>query len=292
MKNNILKSIVFYVDRMLFPKLDKKEAEDLIVRTINIGNPCMIARLGAVESKGVLYKMLPWPFYYLLKRYVYTNMQRNAGFFPLEESQLHRFCDLMKQDMKEVDILGSWRPEEAFFCKYLRNSKKVTLGTIGGPHDTPYAWTQILKGKKILVVHPFADTILKQYNEKRELLFSNPLVLPEFKTLEAIKAVQTIAGNSAGFDTWFDALDYMKREIEKHDFDICLIGCGAYGFPLAAHVKRMGKQAIHIGGPLQLHFGIKGKRWDNSGLYNEHWVSPSENERPQGLKNVEGGCYW
>ena len=26
------------------------------------------------------------------------------------------------------------------------------------------------------------------------------------------------------------------------------LGCGAYGFPLAAHVKRMGKKAIHMGG--------------------------------------------
>ena len=29
-----------------------------------------------------------------------------------------------------------------------------------------------------------------------------------------------------------------------------LIGCGAYGLPLAVAVNKMGKQAIHIGGPL------------------------------------------
>lgn len=36
----------------------------------------------------------------------------------------------------------------------------------------------------------------------------------------------------------------MKSEIDKCDYDVCLIGCGAYGFPLAAHVKHKGKQAI------------------------------------------------
>ena len=41
------------------------------------------------------------------------------------------------------------------------------------------------------------------------------------------------------------------------NFDIALIGCGAYGFPLAAFVKGIGKKAVHIGGPLQLFFGIK-----------------------------------
>lgn len=51
----------------------------------------------------------------------------------------------------------------------------------------------------------------------------------------------------------------MQDEISKEDYDICLIGCGAYGFSLAAYVKRCGKQAIHMGGALQLLFGIKGK---------------------------------
>lgn len=49
----------------------------------------------------------------------------------------------------------------------------------------------------------------------------------------------------------------MKDEIDKQDYDIALIGCGAYGFPLAAHIKRSGKKAIHLGGALQLLFGIK-----------------------------------
>ena len=42
--------------------------------------------------------------------------------------------------------------------------------------------------------------------------------------------------------------EYMKAEINKSNYDICILGCGAYGFPLAAHVKRMGKKAIHMGG--------------------------------------------
>ena len=53
----------------------------------------------------------------------------------------------------------------------------------------------------------------------------------------------------------------MENEIDKHDYEVCLIGCGAYGLPLAAHVKKQGKKAIHIGGALQLLFGIMGKRW-------------------------------
>jgi hypothetical protein len=166
------------------------------------------------------------------------------------------------------------------------------------PYFSKIPWTKALKGKKVLVVHPFANTIERQY-QKRQLLFKDDL-LPQFQ-LSTVKAVQSIAGIQTEFADWFEALDYMKSEIDKHDYDICLIGCGAYGFPLAAHVKRRGKKSVHLGGSLQLLFGIRGKRWENENynnqynyarLMNEHWVKPSDEETPQSAVKVEGACYW
>jgi hypothetical protein len=93
----------------------------------------------------------------------------------------------------------------------------------------------------------------------------------------------------------------MKTKIDNEEYDICLIGCGAYGFHLAAHVKRKGKKAVHIGGSLQLLFGIRGNRWEDenyndvynySKLMNKYWVKPNDNEKPIGSDNVEGSCYW
>ena len=116
-----------------------------------------------------------------------------------------------------------------------------------------------------------------------------------------IKAVQTIAGEKSHFGNWFEALDYMKNEIANRDFDLLIVGCGAYGLPLAAFGKQMGKKAIHLGGGTQLLFGIKGKRWEGryhgddtrfADLFNEYWTYPSENEKPQNAEKVEGGCYW
>ena len=121
-----------------------------------------------------------------------------------------------------------------------------------------------------------------------------------------LKAVQSIGGTEK-FSTWFDALDYMKQQIDGIDFDIALIGCGAYGMPLAAHIKRSGKQAIHFGGSLQLLFGIRGKRWETSeygktyftdgigkypSLVNNYWIRPYETSKFKGAEKVEGGCYW
>ena len=106
--------------------------------------------------------------------------------------------------------------------------------------------------------------------KKRTLLFKTNR-LPSFD-LKTVKAVQSIAGNKTAFKDWFDALDYMKSQIDSIDYDVCLIGAGAYGFPLAAHVKRSGKKAIHIGGSLQLLFGIRGKRWEKDD-YHENLIT-------------------
>ena len=85
----------------------------------------------------------------------------------------------------------------------------------------------------------------------------------------------------------------------KIDFDIAIIGCGAYGFPLAAKLKEAGKQAFHLGGATQIMFGIKGKRWVENqnfayvqSFFNDSWVYPSDLDIPKNANEVEDACYW
>lgn len=292
MKDNFIRKLIFKIRDSILPKTIGSQSWNYISQMIESGSPMMLCRFGAVEIKAMCYsKLLPWPINLLAKNYSFTNMHRNAGFFPTTKEAFSQFSDLIYQDCSYIDVLASWRIEEILIKNSLKSAFKCGLADLN-PHLESSFWLQSLKGKRVLVVHPFATTIESQYRNNRTKLYSNPDFLPEFASLETVKAIQTIAGNEAGFKTWFDALEYMKKEIEKHDFDVCLLGCGAYGFPLAAHIKRMGKQGIHVGGVLQIYFGIKGKRWDDKELYNEFWVSPSDLERPEGLKNVENGCYW
>jgi hypothetical protein len=291
----------------MFPM--KEYANDLIYKTLTGEKPAMIARIGSTEMLCIInYLGVKNPAKYKnYKSYIkgitppwwwedsmISQMQLWSGFFPGTVDKIEQFCELMLTEMKEVDILGSWLKEENFFREELLASKKVMLEDLE-PFFTNNPWTKVLKSKKILVVHPFAETIQQQYI-KHDQLFDNGL-LPEFELI-TIKAVQSIAGEKTVFTDWFQALEWMKSEIEKVDFDICILGCGAYGFPLAAHVKRMGKKAIHLGGASQLLFGIKGKRWEEyivypyTNLYNNHWVRPGENEKPKQANVVEGACYW
>ena len=122
-------------------------------------------------------------------------------------------------------------------------------------------------------------------------------MMPDFE-LKTIKAVQTIAGEKSEFKDWFEALNWMKNEILKVDFDVCIIGCGSYGFPLAAHVKRIGKKAVQMAGSTQLLFGVKGRRWEFdpyqpfTNFINEYWVRPDQTEKPKNASIVESACYW
>ena len=221
-----------------------------------------------------------------------------AGFFPNDTSLLPRFNDIMKDACRQTDILGLWQNAcEDYYIRRYCNDLSATCRLISlEPWRSKNPWSAALAEKKVLVVHPFEESIQDQYKHF-DKLFPGTDILPEFE-LKTLKAVQT-AGSAVDprFSTWFDALDYMCGECEKIDFDIALLGCGAYGYPLAAHIKKMGKQAIHLGGCLQILFGLKGRRWDEEepdivAMYNDYWHYPMASEVPKGSGDVEGGTYW
>lgn len=296
---------------------DPDKASELIYNLLASGKPCMVARYGAFELASVInylgvknaqHSCLKYisgksPQWWWNKRLM-KFMQSNAGFFPSTEENLMKFGEMMVEDSKQLDILGSWLPDEkTMITSFNLNLTKVTLLALE-PYWSKNPWSRILEGKKVLVIHPFASLIEQQYKEKREILFDDKRVLPKFD-LKTIKAVQSLGGDCE-YSDWFEALDSMKKQMDATDYDIVLLGCGAYGFPLAAHAKRMGKQSVHLGGALQLLFGIRGKRWDNPDygiqefgkqntyktLFNDSWVYPSASYIPSNAKQVEGGCYW
>jgi hypothetical protein len=297
---------------------DADVASKIIYDALMEKNPCMIARFGSTElaclinyvgvtqdkNKYLQYiqgKTQRWWW----EQSIIKQMQNWSGFFPATQNKIEQFCQLMLEDIPEVDVLGSWLTDEQLFDKQLHSAQKVHLRLLE-PFWSDSPWTKALEGKHVVVVHPFAETIEQQYLQ-RQFLFKDKSVLPTFGSLTVIKAVQTLGEGDARFKDWFEALEYMKSEIDKLDYDVCLIGCGAYGFHLAAHVKRSGKNGIHLGGALQLLFGIKGKRWEDpnygvkqwdipygyyANLINEYWVRPGENDKPKNAEKVEGACYW
>ncbi len=278
-------------------RLDLTDTQNEIKKIILEGKPKLISRFGSSEAwctaEGIGIKLgLKRQFSPKILNVVYFN----AGVFPHGKDMALRFSEISEQAAKNVDLLGWWSSYMQDYLALEVCKKDVILTNLGflEPYYSDTPWSVALKGKKVLVIHPFKNSIENQY-KKRKLLFKNPDMLPEFE-LTVVKSVQTIAGQKDDrFENWEQALNYMYEEAMKHDFDVAIIGCGAYGMPLASMLKNAGKIAIHLGGATQLLFGIKGNRWDDNlgkKLYNEHWVRPSEDEIPDAAKKIENGCYW
>ena len=283
-------------ERIVPEPMSKDDGIEVIVNKLESEEPCMISRFGSTELQTLTYVKL-FPLLLPLKKRTYYNIQYCSGFFPVNFKNLRAFYKLYKKDVKEqLDVLISWRFEEFFFKRWIGDCPRVSKATLDHFFEQERPWTRVLKNKRVLVIHPFAETIVDQYNINREKLFTNPEVLPRFKELHVIKAVQSIAGTPVDYNSWFDALEYMESEINKVDFDIAILGCGAYGMPLAAYIKRLGKKAIHMGGVTQILFGIKGKVYVESPTFspyiNDYFVYPKDSDTPVNAKLVENGCYW
>lgn len=212
------------------------------------------------------------------------------------DENIKQYHEMVIRAYSTSDIITSWyssRNEAALIRSYGKNAD-IADARVVEPYYFSEPWSKALEGKRVLVISPFSEVICQQY-EKRQILFEND-VLPsmELKTLDSIWYVP--GGKDDRFASWFEALDFLKSEIEKIDFDIALLGCGPFGTPLVDFIKGINKQAIYVGGAIQILFGIKGKRWDNnsaiSKLYNENWVYLPNSTIPSNGKSLDNGCYW
>ena len=280
------------VSGLLEAQLDAFLVSQFIGAAIVSRRPFLASRLGFTEAQCLTQPGgLDHPAPAILER-----IWRFSGVFPATGEQFREFGTRYLAGLGFADLLGLIRTStEARLVKlYAPAAARCDLGALE-PFLYAYPWSQYLEGRRVLVVHPFAHSIMTQYCERREMLFFDPRVLPIFD-LRVIKSPQTIAGNTDGFSSWSVALAHLFQEVERKDFDVAIVGCGAYGLPLGAHIKSLGKVAIHLGGATQLLFGVSGKRWrDNPAfrsIMNNSWVSPLESERPPDWEKVENGCYW
>lgn len=246
----------FYANQFI---LGRQKTNNYIAKRILEGEPFMAGRFGYTElsviasvlearikgnSDKCAGKFGQW----------FHNLGELSGFFPDDPGLAGDFVDLMLEACRNVDLLAMWHiPMEDFvITEYMPQARLSFLGYLD-PWTAKAPWTAALEGKKVLVIHPFEESIRSQYS-RRELIFPGTKILPEFG-LRTLKAVQTIAGEKDDrFCTWFEALDYMLAEALKIDFDVAIVGCGAYGFPLAAKLKACGKQAIHLGGGVHRYY--------------------------------------
>ena len=157
-------------------------------------------------------------------------------------------------------------------------------------------WTTALSGLRVLVIHPFKESIHRGY-ERRRSINGIREILPDFGNLEVIEPPVTFL-DTPDVNSWDWHLRRLKERVAASgDHDVVIAGAGAYGLPIASFAKDRGAVGIHLGGATQLLFGIAGARWDSHAALgpwiDDSWLRPVAAERFSGYQKFEGGRgYW
>lgn len=149
-----------------------------------------------------------------------------------------------------------------------------------------------MKGKKVLVISAFSDIIEEQFNNGN--VYKLELGFPEIQSVCTVTTPYCFLNNGP-HNNYFETLDSIFNDVQTKDFDIALLGCGAYGHMLTHKIHEMGKDAIYIGGCITNIFGILSSRErEHTDLkINKYWITEiPERFRPANYKDIENGCYW
>ena len=245
---------------------------------------------------------LPWPPTTSWRRPT-RRLYHSGGLFPIEQAVFQRFVLEYPAAVHALDLVSQWQLggtyeaslESALIDRLCPHAVRVGFYflRILNPHAP---WLNDLAKLRWLVIHPFEKTIRAQLPRLAELgVYSESAradLARRARDTEILACPQLPYMVPPRHRDWFEALEDLKSQMSRMEYDIALVGAGAWSLPLVAHAKSMGKKGMHLGGSLQLMFGIKGGRFDNNRIYNPRWTRPLPQESPANHRLMEGGAYW
>lgn len=282
------------------------QQEEVIGTFLRRPSPSALGKIGTSELRVLefgerLFK-LPWPQSASWRRPA-ERLHNTGGLFPVRKDIFFRFAEEYRVALAQMDLVALWQDRGTYesILEARAADRWAPFAARTGFYFIrfikPYAqWLEDLARLRWLVVHPFEKTIRAQLPHIRDLGVFSEISFPDLKA--RIEDTSFLPPPQFSYMTpprhqdWFEALDELKARMEKADFDIALVGAGAWSLPLVAHAKKIGKKGIHMGGALQLLFGIKGGRFDPAGIYNHAWIRPLPGDIPNDFKKMEQGAYW
>lgn len=241
----------------------------------------------------------PWPSGLSWKRQA-ERLYLDSGVFPPSREQFYRFLDTYRRSVEALNGICLWQDSDFLKAYEKKLAGSLCPGAIrlGSQVLSPFSFLPEISDLQWLVISPFVKTMKLQedrlgkihsfypWHPKLSPLVKAPLYLrcPFFSYLE-----------KTSYPDWQAGLEHLTEQALQFEFDVALVGAGAWSLPLLANLKNAGKKGIHTGGATQLIFGIKGRRWDQESWYmpyNEYWVRPLPDETPEGHMRKEKGCYW
>lgn len=287
-------------------KARRETEENLVTALLRRPMPCAMGKIGTTELMGLEYGYRwfqpPWPPAASWRRPA-QRLHDCSGVYPVSREVFYRWTETYAAAVASLDLVAQWQPpgnyltvfEERLLEHLAPSASRAGLAYVHVLRPR-MAWLDILPEYRWLVIHPFPQTIHQQLPHLGNLGVFSATTLPHLEQ----RAADTVLLPCPQFSymvppthqDWFETLEALKRRMAQVKFDLALVGAGAWSLPLVAHAKAIGKKAMHLGGSLQLLFGIKGARFDSWGVYNDAWIRPLAEERPKNFQKMENGAYW
>jgi|AntAceMinimDraft_12_1070368.scaffolds.fasta_scaffold39066_2 hypothetical protein len=229
-----------------------------------------------------------------------------AGIAPPSNRELRFFSRSFRTVLEQASFVATWGPEvlpeEATLLNSLSSKKRTFSAANLDPVSRPdlFAsednWLLSLQGKSVLVISPFSGSIEHQVPKLSKL--HSAFRMPEMDVTTWAPPV------SNGLSSWAqpfsarlaEAREELDSIVSSDKIDVALISAGAYGPLLAGFLFDKGVSSIHVGGCLQLLFGVMGGRWRQSKnvleAVNQHWLDSPLERPPRGARLIEGATYW
>lgn len=275
-----------------FPHMsfNASRGNDFVRSAIENGPPLAIGKIGSLEAEAMTCYLHGRDYPPVLRQ----QLLENVGIHPNDRKHLDAFCKFYLEAVDKFDILAAWgHPGETEIISRVGRRPLVRLRSFESWRH-PRPWSAALAGKRVLVVTPFANSVMSQFT-RREQIWRDQTILPPCE-LRAVKMPLSPGLVPPVHRDWRERYDAVVEECDRAPYDIMLVGAGGLSVPLAAHAKASGRIGFHLGGHTQIFFGVYGKRWDRdsllAGLQTPAWVRPSGDEAPPTVVKVEQGCYW
>lgn len=308
-------------------QIDFHTLNKIIADKLDSGNPFSVIRIDNTAGNVIDYRLrneFPSQDYYnptsLVEGGIFPNSLEYAYNYvipptikALADADIVGFVDCAQVLQKSQTIIDTYKDKPTFFShSFLIMDPGALLGL-----DTmhPYSWgavedpwTAHLKGKKVLTISTHCESIKHQWKNIDNVWGANRNKIAPFDLVGTIRSPYHPMMDNRQYpncNTWHESVEYIKKEIEKYDFDVLLSGVTASSPIYVEHAKKLGKVGIQTGGTLQLFFGILGYRWfnnENNGytpwqsMANEHWIWPLKEDSAQQRENYKfletNYAYW
>ena len=222
----------------------------------------------------------------------------------MQKSDVLGFVDVAGDISRDSQFLNLFPSIPKFFTSGIMDPGVLFGYSEFGQIENP--WTEHLAGKKVLVLSSHINTINEQWKNIDAIWGKNKNKIVPFELVGVVNTHFHPMVDDRQYlncDNLMSSIDITKQKIDQYDYDVLLGGIATQSPFFCQHAKERGKIGIHVGGSLQLFFGILGSRWTKAtcynswhNMFNEHWKYPLKIDEPQGkdaANHLEfSSAYW